>query len=122
MIKRTIQTTFCFDIDGTICQTKKGDYSNSKPKKKIINLINKLYDTGHYIYFYTSRFNQKYNFNKKKINKVGYDFTKKQLDSWGVKYHKLIMMKPDYDYIIDDKFPEFKKSKWYEYLRDKYVN
>ena len=122
MIKRAFKTTFCFDIDGTICKTKKGDYDNSKPIKKIIKLINKLYDAGHYVYFYTSRFNQKYNFNKKKISKAGYDLTKKQLDSWGVKYHKLLMMKPDYDYIIDDKFPNFKKSEWYKYLKEKYVN
>ena len=122
MIKRTIKTTFCFDIDGTICKTSKGDYKKSKPIKKIIELINKLYDKGHHIIFYTSRFNQKYNFDKNKINRVGYSFTKKQLNTWGVKYHKLLMMKPDYDFIIDDKFPNFRRSEWYKYLKQKYVN
>ena len=43
--------TFCFDIDDTICKTKNGDYKNSIPIKYVINLINKLYDEGHYIFF-----------------------------------------------------------------------
>ena len=33
----------CFDLDGVICTTKNSDYKKSKPKKKIIELINKLY-------------------------------------------------------------------------------
>ena len=32
-----------------------------------------------------------------------YDFTKKQLDSWGVKYHQLFLGKPGADLFIDDK-------------------
>ena len=32
---------FCFDIDNTICTTKKSNYTKSKPNKKIINLIRK---------------------------------------------------------------------------------
>ena len=35
---------FCFDLDGVICTTYKNNYKNSKPKKKVINTINKLYD------------------------------------------------------------------------------
>jgi len=32
----------CFDLDNTICSTSKNDYKFSKPKKHIINLINRL--------------------------------------------------------------------------------
>ncbi len=32
-----------------------------------------------------------------------YDFTKNQLDNWGLKYHELITGKPHADYFIDDK-------------------
>ena len=119
---RKEKKVFCFDIDGTICSTKNGDYSNSKPKYKVIKLINQLYDNGHQIFFYTSRFNKVYNFNASKINKTGLNFTKIQLDSWGVKYHEIIMMKPDYDYIIDDKYPDYKDKSWINIIKSKYVS
>ena len=32
----------CFDLDNTICTTVKNFYSKSKPKKRVINLINNL--------------------------------------------------------------------------------
>tara|TARA_A100001015_G_C15010552_1_gene722867 strand:+ start:2027 stop:2404 length:378 start_codon:yes stop_codon:yes gene_type:complete len=113
--------TFCFDIDNTICKTKNGDYKNSKPIKYVISFINNLYDKGHYIFFYTSRFNRIYKFNKKKINSKGYKLTVNQLKKWKVKYHELIMCKPDYDYIIDDKYPEYNSKKWIEYFNKKYL-
>ena len=34
----------CFDIDGVICKTHKRNYSKAKPNKKVIKLINDLYD------------------------------------------------------------------------------
>ena len=36
------------------------------------------------------------------INEL-YSFTKKQLDSWGIKYHRLFLGKPKADMYIDDK-------------------
>ena len=113
---------FCFDIDDTICTTKDGDYSKSKPKPKVIKFINQLYDRGHIIFFYTSRFNRIYNYNKIKINKVGLEFTKKQLIGWGVSFHEIIMMKPDYDYIIDDKYPGYQDISWMSYIKSKYLS
>ena len=44
--------------------------------------------------------------NKESVEKTyieGYEFTKKQMTDWGVKFHKLIMGKPSYDIVIDDK-------------------
>ena len=35
--------------------------------------------------------------------KKGYSLTLKQLNKWGLKFHKLLMGKPSYDIIIDDK-------------------
>ena len=35
---------FCFDLDGVICKTKQNKYSSAKPIKKVIDLINKLYE------------------------------------------------------------------------------
>ena len=33
-----------FDIDGTICTTKNSNYKNSKVKKKMIKIVNALYE------------------------------------------------------------------------------
>lgn len=101
--------TYCFDIDGTICITSKGDYKSSKPIKKNIEAINQLYNSGNKIIFFTSRYMT--TMKKKDIKDKGYKFTKKQLISWGVKFHNLYMCKPEYDFIIDDK-SIFYNRKW----------
>ena len=107
--------TFCFDIDNTICTTKKLNYKFSKPKKKIINLINGLYDEGHVINIYTARFMGRNNDDYNKARKQGYDFTLKQLKFWKLKFHKLFFGKPSADFYIDDKALGF-KSNWYKSL------
>ena len=40
----------------------------------------------------------------------GYELTVKQLKDWNVKYHKLIMGKPSFDIIIDDKAYNYNKD------------
>ena len=82
------------DIDGTICSQEE-DYRDAKPYLQRIYKINQMYDTGNEIIFFTAR-----------GNKTGIDWkrvTKRQLKSWGVKYHKLILNKPYADMYIDDK-------------------
>ena len=59
----------CFDIDNTICTTLKSNYKSSKPKKKVIKIINKFYDQGHEIKIYTARFMGRNSDNEKKIKK-----------------------------------------------------
>ena len=93
----------CFDIDGVICNTKKNYYTKSKPNKKIISQINKYYEKKFIIKVFTSRYMGRNNENTTKVKKMGYKFTKKQLENWGLKFHKLIMGKPSYDIMIDDK-------------------
>jgi hypothetical protein len=85
------------DIDETICETpdKPRVYSNAKPINKNIDKINKLYDEGHTIVYWTAR--------GSRTNINWYNLTKKQLDDWGVKYHELRVDKPYYDMFIDDK-------------------
>tara|TARA_B100001029_G_C14698014_1_gene253381 strand:- start:72 stop:410 length:339 start_codon:yes stop_codon:yes gene_type:complete len=94
---------FCFDIDGVICKTQNRKYKNSRPIKKNINFINKLYDEGNYIKLFTSRYMGRFNEDVKKAKKVGFKLTEKQMLNWKIKYHKLILGKPSYDYFIDDK-------------------
>lgn len=88
-------TVYCFDIDGTICTNTDGNYENAIPCKEVIEKINRLYDGGHKIVFFTGRGSTT------GIN--WYDFTKKQFKDWGVKYHELIMGKPYADIYVDDK-------------------
>ena len=101
----------CFDLDGVICSTKKNYYSKSRPKKKIIRIINSLYSNGNYIKIFTSRYMGRSQENAKLAKNKAEKLTKKQLSNWGVKYHKLIFGKPSYDYFIDDKAFNF-KDKW----------
>ena len=49
---------------------------------------------------------------------MGYEFTEKQLKKWSVKYHKLIMGKPSFDVVVDDKSLFFKKN-WAKILLNK---
>lgn len=111
---------FCFDIDNTICTTKKNNYKTAKPKKKIIELINKLYKKGHIIKIFTSRFMGRNNENISRARRDGLSLTYKQLSKWKLSYHKLIMGKPSYDLIIDDKSFDYDK-KWPSKIKKKYL-
>tara|TARA_B100000989_G_C19521380_1_gene464344 strand:+ start:2268 stop:2618 length:351 start_codon:yes stop_codon:yes gene_type:complete len=94
---------FCFDLDGVICNNTYGDYKKAKPKTSAINKINSLFDSNNYIIVFTARYMGFAKGNRNKAIELGYDFTKKQLNNWGLKYHELIFGKPEYDVIIDDK-------------------
>jgi hypothetical protein len=83
------------DIDNTIAVTKGMDYEESKPMANRIKIINKLYDEGNKITYWTGRGT---------VSGIDwYDLTKKQLKKWGAKHHKLLLGKPPYDIFIDDK-------------------
>lgn len=108
----------CFDIDGVICKTINSDYKKSKPIKKNIECINKLYKNGYKIIIFTARYMGRTNNNRtlaeKKISKL----TLFQLKKWDVKYHKIFFGKPSFDLIIDDKALFFKKN-WINNLNKK---
>lgn len=93
------------DIDGTICSQRvfskerapddEVSFREAVPFPKRIEYMNSLYDDGHYIIYWSAR---------------GYDSgtdfleeSRKQLDSWNVKYNECVMFKPNYDIWIDDK-------------------
>lgn len=89
------------DIDDTICYYdnidtgKKMDYSKTKPYLERINKINKLFDEGHKIIYWTARGTV--------TQKLWFNVTYEQLIGWGCKFHELRMGKPAYDLFIDDK-------------------
>lgn len=94
---------YVFDIDGTICNNTYGKYENAIPVSDRINFINKLYENGNKIIFFTARGMKTYNADIKKVYDIYYEFTKNQLKSWNVKYHELLLGKPQGDLYIDDK-------------------
>jgi CMP-N,N'-diacetyllegionaminic acid synthase len=88
--------TYFIDIDDTICRLSvPQDYPTAFPIPNAIAKVNKLYEQGHTIVFWTAR-----------GTLSGIDWrqlTEEQLLSWGVQYHELRFGKPAYDYFIDDK-------------------
>ena len=88
---------YMVDIDETICVSPESrDYSLATPIYKNIKKINKLYDQGNTIIYWTAR-----------GTGTGIDWrevTEKQFEKWGVKYHQLSLgKKPIFDLLIDDK-------------------
>jgi capsule biosynthesis phosphatase len=94
---------YVFDIDGTICNNTYGNYEQAIPTVNRIELINKLYDDGHKIVFFTARGMKTLNSNIKEVYKKYFSFTELQLKSWKVKYHELKLGKPAGDIYIDDR-------------------
>jgi hypothetical protein len=87
---------YCFDLDGTLCSNTEGFYENALPLTERIKKVNLLFDEGNHIIIDTAR-----------GATTGIDWlelTTKQLNNWGVKYHKLYVgRKLHYDIIVDDK-------------------
>ena len=96
--------TYVFDIDGTICTlVENGDYLQAKPYKHRIQKINDLYDQGNKIIFHTARGMGRYGNASAMAHMAFYRLTVKQLNSWEVKYHMLLLGKPAGDVYVDDK-------------------
>jgi len=96
---------YIVDIDGTICNNTWGDYHEATPKRLRIAHLNRLYDEGHEIHYWTARGSA--------TGKDWLGFTKNQLETWDVKYTSVSCGKPTYDVWIDDKAMSDK-----EYFRD----
>ena len=101
------QKVALIDIDETICfYSGKRQYHLAEHDKENISKINKLYDEGWKIVYWTARGGSE---KSRKSGKCYYDFTWKQLESWGCKFHDLSTgtkgkhVKPTYDLVVDDK-------------------
>jgi len=95
--------TYVFDIDGTICTVTDGVYSAAKPLQDRIDKVNALHSEGHTIVFQTARGMGRSNNSEQFAYAKFYEFTKQQLEDWGVKYHSLFLGKPAGDVYVDDK-------------------
>lgn len=94
MLNGNTKKKYVVDIDNTIC-TQETNYANAKPIQSRINYINKLYDEGNTIVYFTARGTET-GINWREVSE-------NQFVTWGVKFHKLIFGKPSADYYIDDK-------------------
>lgn len=86
---------FMIDIDGTICTTTNGEYEKAKPYIERIEFLNRLYDEGHVIHYWTARGSGS--------GKDWRELTLAQLYHWGCKFHSWNVGKPSYDVWVDDK-------------------
>lgn len=88
-------TTYCFDLDGTLCSNTEGLYDQAVPFLDMIDEVNRLKADGHNILIYTAR-----------GSGTGKDWsavTERQLAQWGVTYDRLILGKPAADVYVDDR-------------------
>tara|TARA_X000001382_G_scaffold113403_1_gene91177 strand:+ start:393 stop:686 length:294 start_codon:yes stop_codon:yes gene_type:complete len=85
------------DIDETICFYEgERHYQDAIPNMDNIAKINKLYDEGHEITYWTARGSV--------TGLDWYDVTLDQLRTWGCQFHELsVGEKPHYDLLICDK-------------------
>ena len=87
---------YYIDIDDTICTLSEPmNYESAQPIHLAVEKVNRLYEEGHYIVFWTARGTLS--------GKDWRKLTEEQLVSWGINYHELKFGKPAYDFFIDDK-------------------
>ena len=83
---------YCFDLDGTLCETKAGDYGAATPRLDRIHRVRALARAGHTIVVNTAR------------GSMWHDFTARQLHEWAVPHHVLVCgAKPYADVYVDDR-------------------
>lgn len=103
--------TIAFDLDDTLCAVPKGaitapgigKYLSSQPILDKIAVVNELHARGHEIVIFTARGMLFLAKDRDAIIDELYELTKKQLRDWGIRHHRLIMAKPFYDLLVDDK-------------------
>ncbi len=83
------------DIDNTVFRTEGTNYEDSIPMERRIKIINKLYEKGNTIVYWTARGTGS--------GKDYLEITEEQRRKCGAKFHSLLMGKPVYDLFIDDK-------------------
>ena len=87
---------YCFDLDGTLCETDGMHYDQAQPIPGRIFLVNQLYHMGHHIIIETARGSG--------TGEDWYERTLQQLKDWGVLFHELRTGQKIFaDFYIDDR-------------------
>ena len=87
--------TYCFDIDGVLCNNTHGRYELAQPYQQVIDRVNVLYDLGHRVILFTAR-GTTTGINWREL-------TEQHMRAWGVQYHQLFFGKPEADIFVDDR-------------------
>jgi hypothetical protein len=107
--------TIYLNIDDTVCDMPEGqvDYSLASPINKNINKINKMFDKGHQIIYWTDRESpnrEPYRaikgseFIKESVNaRVCRETSRDQLKKWNVKFHEIRFDLPNFDIMVSSK-------------------
>jgi cytidyltransferase-like protein len=104
---------YAYDLDQTLCDVAiPHNYDTAYPIQERVDEVNNLYDAGHEIIIFTARGMSTYKNDVAMVYDRLYYKTKKELEDWGVKHHKLIMGKPSYDYFVDDK--AYNSEDWFK--------
>ena len=86
---------YYIDLDNTLCKTIDSNYKESIPIIERINKVKELKEKGHQIIIWTARGNN---------SKIDYmNLTYNQLKLWEVPFDQIILGKPSFDILIDDK-------------------
>lgn len=99
----------CIDLDGTICDLRKGEqsYADVLPKKGVKEFIDRQILNGHTIIIHTARNMQTQNHNVGKVLKNIGQLTLTWLDKHQIQYHEIFFGKPNADITIDDRVLRF---------------
>ena len=99
------QYKFCFDLDGTICYTRKQheSYLDVQPIPGAINTIQRLKKEGHYIIIMTARNMATHRNNLGKIIANQAPIVFEWLKKYEIPYDEIHFGKPLADFYIDDK-------------------
>ena len=95
-----------FDLDGTLCHAKNGDYINAIPDIEVINVLRKYKNDGFEVIISTSRNVRTYNGNIGKISANTLPIIIEWLNKHDVPYDEIYIGKPWCGYegfYIDDK-------------------
>ena len=102
--------TFVFDLDGTVCETKRPDqtYRQVKPIKGMPEILRKLHEDGHYIIIHTARNMLTYAGNVGKITAHQVPIIVDWFRQWKIPFDEIVVGKPLADFYICDKAIEFR--------------
>lgn len=94
----------CFDLDGTICETKKPgqDYANVSPLPGAVEALQDWKFRGHTIIIYTARNMVTYQDNLGQIIAKQVPIIVEWLNKHGIPFDEIIVGKPHADIFVDD--------------------
>jgi len=108
-------STYLIDMDGVICtKGHGGKYTLAQPNQDVIEKINRLHNYKHKIIIFTARLSAKLGMAGEldlsrhgeldhEVHENIVRLTKMQLEEWGVKYDDINWVKPESNFIVDDK-------------------